>query len=266
MAKKHNNARRSPFAAVVVILAGLLVTGGGYSVANAVVSHQGETTAVDAGSVTEGKNLFQANCASCHGKNAEGTSFAPSLIGVGAASVDFQVGTGRMPAQASGPQMTDKTPQFTDAQIKALAAYVASLAPGPAVPSGKYVNPVTDPEALSKGGELFRINCAMCHNAVGAGGALTEGKWALNLKDTSNVEMYEAMITGPQNMPVFSDANLSPEKKQQIISYLTYLQNNPSPGGEELANLGPVAEGLFAWIFMLGGIVLITIWLGAKSN
>jgi ubiquinol-cytochrome c reductase cytochrome c subunit len=67
-------------------------------------------------------------------------------------------------------------------------------------------------------------------------------------------------------MPVFNDNNLTPQDKQDIISYLKYVESNPSAGGEELANLGPVAEGLFAWIFMLGGIVVITIWLGAKSN
>ena len=260
--RNKNNARRSPYAAILVILAGLLVSGGGYAAANAVVSAKSETP-YSAQDIKTGNQLFLANCASCHGRNAEGTKAAPSLIGVGAASVDFQVSTGRMPGAASGPQLTDKPAQFTEVQIKQLAAYVASLAPGPAVPTSNL-----DPNAgnTTRGGELFRINCAMCHNAVGAGGALTEGKWAASLRQASPKEIYEAMLTGPQNMPVFNDANLTPKDKQDIISYLTYVQQNPSAGGEELANLGPVAEGLFAWIFMLGGIVAITIWLGAKSN
>jgi ubiquinol-cytochrome c reductase cytochrome c subunit len=156
-----------------------------------------------------------------------------------------------------------KEVQFTEVQIAALAAYVASLAPGPAVPTTNI-----DPAAgnTTRGGELFRINCAMCHNAVGAGGALTEGKFAAPLKGVEPKHIVEAMLTGPQNMPVFNDANLTPKDKQDIVSYPKYLEANPSDGGDELANLGPVAEGLFAWIFMLGGIVLITIWLGAKSN
>ena len=264
MAKQSSkkNLRRSPFAAVLVILAGLLISGGGYAAANAVVdanTHVEYTAAQE----EEGKRLFAANCASCHGKNAEGTKAAPSLIGVGAASVDFQVGTGRMPGQASGPQLIKKEVQFTEAQTEALAAYVASLAPGPAVPDEKWLSTSGD---TTRGGELFRINCAMCHNAVGAGGALTEGKFAAELKGVDPKHIYEAMLTGPQNMPVFNDNNLTPQDKQDIISYLKYVENNPSAGGEELANLGPVAEGLFAWIFMLGGIVVITIWLGAKSN
>jgi ubiquinol-cytochrome c reductase cytochrome c subunit len=106
----------------------------------------------------------------------------------------------------------------------------------------------------------------MCHNAVGAGGALTEGKYAPKLTHTSAKHIYEAMVTGPQNMPVFSNSNLSPADKTDIISYLQYVQKNPSIGGDDLSNLGPVAEGLIAWLLILGGIVVITIWLGAKSN
>lgn len=264
MANKSNkkNVRRGPFAAVLVILAGLLISGGGYAAANAVVNAN-TNVEYTAAQQEEGKRLFAANCASCHGKNAEGTKAAPSLIGVGSASVDFQVGTGRMPGQASGPQLIKKEVQFTEAQTEALAAYVASLAPGPSVPDEKWLATNGD---TTRGGELFRINCAMCHNAVGAGGALTEGKFAAELKGVDPKHIYEAMLTGPQNMPVFNDNNLTPQDKQDIISYLKYVENNPSAGGEELANLGPVAEGLFAWIFMLGGIVFITIWLGAKSN
>jgi ubiquinol-cytochrome c reductase cytochrome c subunit len=260
--RKINNARRSPFAAILVIAAGLLIAGGGYAGATAAVAHStsGEYTQAQ---VDEGKKLFLANCASCHGKNAEGTNYGPSLIGVGAASVDFQVGTGRMPGQASGPQMMKKPVQFKQDQIDALAAYVASLAPGPSVPDEKYLSTNGD---TTRGGELFRINCAMCHNAVGAGGALTEGKFAPNLKGVEAKHIYEAMVTGPQNMPVFNDANLTPDDKRDIISYLKYIEANPSAGGEELGGLGPVAEGLFLWLFVLGGIVAITVWLGAKSN
>jgi ubiquinol-cytochrome c reductase cytochrome c subunit len=144
-----------------------------------------------------------------------------------------------------------------------MAAYVASLAPGPAIPDEEYLRADGDP---THGGELFRINCAMCHNAVGAAGALTEGKWAPQLKGVSEKHIYEAMITGPQNMPVFNDANLTPEDKKDIITYLKYVENNPSVGGYELGSIGPVAEGLFVWIFGLGFIIAITVWLGAKSN
>ncbi len=106
----------------------------------------------------------------------------------------------------------------------------------------------------------------MCHNAVGAGGALTEGKFAPGLQGVSEKHIYEAMVTGPQNMPVFNDANLTPEDKRDIIAYLKYVEDFESVGGYELGSIGPVAEGLFVWIFGLGFIIAITVWLGAKAN
>ena len=106
----------------------------------------------------------------------------------------------------------------------------------------------------------------MCHNVAGAGGALTEGKYAPSLKGVTAAHIYEAMITGPQNMPVFGDNNLSADDKSNIITYLKFLDENPSPGGFDLGNLGPVSEGLFIWIFGLGAIVAITVWLTARSN
>jgi ubiquinol-cytochrome c reductase cytochrome c subunit len=254
--------RRRPWAIGFVIFLGLVLSGGGYAAATNVV--QSEVSSAD--QVAEGRKLFLANCASCHGSNGEGAIGGPSLIGVGAASVDFQVGTGRMPGQASGPQLYKKPVQFTEEQIAAMAAYVASLAPGPAIPDAEYLRTTGDDIDLTHGSELFRINCAMCHNAVGAGGALTEGKYAPPLKNSEPRHVYQAMVTGPQNMPVFSNSNLSVEAKTDIITYLQYVQENPSVGGEELANLGPVAEGLVVWFGILGLIILITIWLGAKSN
>ncbi|MEN9713437.1 MAG: hypothetical protein RLZZ164_101 [Actinomycetota bacterium] len=255
--------RRSPLAATAVIFMGLVLSGGTYAAANAVVNHSNTSQAATQSQIDEGKKLFLANCASCHGKDGVGTSAAPTLIGVGGAAAEFQVDSGRMPAQASGPQMQVKPKQFTDEQVDALVAYVASLGTGPAVPTEEMI--AANGDAV-RGGELFRINCAMCHNAVGAGGALTEGKYAPVLSGVPNDHIYEAMLTGPQNMPVFNDQNLTPQDKKDIITYLKYLEANPSVGGYELAGLGPVAEGLFLWILGLGTIVAITVWLGAKSN
>ncbi len=253
--------RRSPLASVALLVIGLVATGGAYAAFTSSATAQ-STASVEA-LVDEGEKLFIANCASCHGLSAEGTDNAPTLIGVGAASVDFQVGTGRMPMAASGPQAEVKPVQFTEEQIAALSAYAASLAPGPAIPAAEYLTGEGD---VANGAELFRINCAMCHNVAGAGGALTEGKYAPSLQDIDPVHVYEAMVTGPQNMPVFSDLNITPEDKADIISYLAYLDDNPSAGGLNLGSLGPVSEGLFVWIFVLGSIVAITVWLTARSN
>jgi ubiquinol-cytochrome c reductase cytochrome c subunit len=256
--------RRSPLATASLLLVGLLTTGGAYALFSSTATADESTTpAASQQSIDEGQKLFASNCATCHGLAADGTGEGPSLIGVGAASVDFQVGTGRMPMAANGPQAEEKPTQFTDDQVYDLAAYVASLAPGPAIPDDEYLQADGD---TTNGAELFRINCAMCHNVAGAGGALTEGKYAPALDGVSGAHIYEAMLTGPQNMPVFNDLNLSPQDKADVITYLKYLENNPSPGGFELGSLGPVAEGLFIWIFGLGAIVAVTIWLTARSN
>ncbi|MGO4858879.1 cytochrome bc1 complex diheme cytochrome c subunit [Arthrobacter sp. 2MCAF14] len=261
--KALSQKRRHPLAAIALLLLGLLVTGGLYAVATTVNQAKADTTTFSASDAQEGGKLFAANCATCHGMGASGTKDAPSLVGVGAAAVDFQVGTGRMPMQMNGPQAQEKPRQFNDQQTQQLAAYVASLGAGPAIPDASLLDAKGD---AAKGGELFRVNCAMCHNAAAAGGALTRGKFAPALAGVSGQHIYEAMATGPQNMPVFNDANISPEGKRDIITFLKTIETNGSPGGNDLGGLGPVSEGLFVWVAGLGVIIAFTIWLTSRTS
>src|SRR5205823_2873900 len=123
---KSKKGRRSPMATVSLIVVGLMTTGGAYALFSSTANADDSTSTVAASSqskVNEGQKLFASNCATCHGLSAQGTSEGPSLIGVGAASVDFQVGTGRMPMAAQGPQAEEKPAQFTDEQVDALAEY-----------------------------------------------------------------------------------------------------------------------------------------------
>ncbi len=261
--------RRHPAAIAVLLMLGLFLTGAVYAVV-APKDADATTKALPAQSIEEGRQLFLANCASCHGQNAEGRATGngdkiagPALAGVGAAAVDFQVGTGRMPLSGPMVQAPQKEVQFTQPQIDSMAAYIASLAPGPGVPSDEAVDPTKGDAA--KGGELFRVNCAMCHNFAGAGGALTRGKYAPAIGDVSGRHIYQAMVTGPQSMPVFSDQNLSPESKRDIIAFLDTIDQQENPGGMALGSLGPVTEGLFAWVFGLGILVGCAVWLGSKA-
>ena len=252
--------RRHPAAILLLLLLGLVATGGLYSLLAPKPAHAATATADD---VNAGKKLFLANCATCHGQNAAGGKDGPSLAGVGAAAVDFQVGTGRMPLAGPGVQAApSKKIKFTDAQIASLAAYVASLSPGPSIPDDQYTKGDGN---IAHGNELFKVNCAMCHNFAGSGGALTRGKYAPTLRNVTGTHIYEAMVSGPQSMPVFNDANLSPTDKNDIISYLHELDKNKNPGGMSLGNLGPVSEGMFIWIFGLGLVVGGAVWLGAKA-
>jgi ubiquinol-cytochrome c reductase cytochrome c subunit len=261
--KRRQTGRRNPLAAAVLIGVGLLITGGVYAGASAAVASTEDDSAASTLTVEDGQKLFQANCATCHGLDLQGSENGPSLYGVGALSVEFQVGTGRMPLQAQGPQAPDKPVQFTDEQVRAMAAFVQSTSPGPDYPSEELLDGEGD---VANGSELFRINCAMCHNVAGAGGALTEGKYAPSLDGSSPLHIYAAMVTGPQSMPVFNEMNLDDEQKRDVISYLLFLRETPSPGGFDLGNLGPVAEGLFIWIFGIGGLIAVSIWITAKSN
>lgn len=262
--KALSQQRRHPLAAIALLLMGLLVTGGLYAAATTVNEAKAETHSYSEADVAEGEKLFVANCATCHGLAAEGSGTGPSLIGVGAAAVDFQVGTGRMPMQMQGPQAQAKPRQFDDEQTRKLAAYVASLGAGPAVPSEDLIDAAEGDAA--KGGELFRVNCAMCHNAAAAGGALTRGKFAPALAGVSEKHIYEAMVTGPQNMPVFNDTNVTPEDKRNIVAFLKMIENQGSPGGADLGALGPVSEGLFVWTAGLGVIIGFMIWLTSRAS
>ncbi|MDN5755326.1 MAG: cytochrome c [Micrococcaceae bacterium] len=261
--KALSQRRRHPLAAVALLLMGLLITGGLYAAAGSVNEAKAATT-YSASDVNEGNKLFVANCATCHGMNAEGSADGPSLVGVGAAAVDFQVGTGRMPMQMQGPQAQAKPKQFGDEETQKLAAYVASLGAGPAVPDDEAVDTTEGNSAA--GGTVFRVNCAMCHNAGAAGGALTRGKFAPGISDVSSKHIYEAMATGPQNMPVFNDSNITPEEKRDVITFLQEIDAQGSAGGASLGSLGPVSEGLLIWTGGLAIVIAFTIWLTSRPS
>lgn len=253
--------RRHPAAIVILLFFGLIATGGLYALLSPKTAQAAVSSAND---VAQGHKLFLANCATCHGTSAQGTKVAPSLAGVGAASVDFQVGTGRMPLAAPGVQALQANRiKYTDEQIGQLAAYVASLSPGPAIPSAADVAAGGD---VARGGKLFRVNCAMCHNFTGAGGALTRGKFAPALADVSPTHIWEAMVTGPESMPVFNNQNIDPQAKRDIIAYLGNINENKNPGGLTLGRIGPVSEGLFAWTFGIGLLIGCAVWLGRKAG
>jgi ubiquinol-cytochrome c reductase cytochrome c subunit len=253
--------RRHPAAIAILLFLGLVLVGSAYSL---LAPKPAQAQAPTADAVSQGRALFLANCATCHGLNAQGSAAGPTLVGVGAASVDFQVGTGRMPLTNPGVQAErQKEIKFSEDEIAALAAYVASLAPGPAIPTDEQLN--LEGADVAVGGELFRVNCAMCHNFAGSGGALTRGKYAPTLKGVAPRDVYEAMLTGPQSMPVFNDQNITPENKRNIIAWIDTVQNQTNQGGNNLGNLGPVSEGMFIWIFGLGIMVAIAVWLGSKA-
>jgi ubiquinol-cytochrome c reductase cytochrome c subunit len=250
---------------------GLLLTGATYAMLSPATAE--DELAADEALVDKGRELFLVGCASCHGRNGEGiltqagANYGPSLVGVGAASVDFQVGTGRMPMARPGVQAQEKPSEYDPEEVRALAAYVASLGPGPSIPEESlYDTSEVDDEGLAKGGEFFRTNCTACHNFAGAGGALPGGKYAPDLEGVTPKHIYEALITGPQQMPVFSDEVLKPKEKRELIAYIESLQEAPDYGGAALGSLGPVSEGFMAWVVGTGTLVGFAVWIAAHTT
>lgn len=228
--------------------------------------------------VQEGKDIYDTACITCHGANLQGIEGrGPSLVGIGAGSVYFQVHSGRMPMMSNDAQAERKAPRYTEQQTLALAAYVAANGGGADIVynddgsvaqeslRGANYNGETQAEDVAKGSELFRMNCASCHNFTGQGGALSSGKFAPELAPASEQEIYQAMLTGPQNMPKFSDRQLTADEKKDIIAYLKSAKETPSPAGWDLGGLGPVAEGLAMWIIGISALCAAAMWIGSRS-
>jgi ubiquinol-cytochrome c reductase cytochrome c subunit len=265
--------RRGPLAGLLVLLLGLLLTGGLYAAFSPAQAQSDDNAA----QIKQGRELYLVGCSFCHGNNGQGVKtldgkqLGPSLIGVGAAAVDFQVGTGRMPAVQPGAQIPQKKVVYTPDEIAALSAYVASLGPGPAIPNPEdySLDGMSEEErqaAIARGGQIFLTNCTACHNFEGSGGAMPRGGYAPQIRGVEPRYIYEAMLTGPQAMDNFSNGNLSPEEKRDVIAYLGTVEEQPGYGGFSLGGLGPVSEGLFAWLLGLGGLVAFAVWIAAHTT
>jgi ubiquinol-cytochrome c reductase cytochrome c subunit len=256
--------RRHPAAGYAVVAFVLVLIGVGYAVLTSGSASASSPAAANSAQIAEGQSLFRANCDSCHGVYAEGTANGPSLIGVGAAAVDFQVSTGRMPAAVLSAENERKPPKLTPSQTLAVAAYIQSLGGGPPIPSAAQVSSAGADVGI--GQQLFVANCAACHNFDGAGGALTYGKYAPPLTASTPTQIYEAMETGPEAMPVFNDLTITPQEKRDIIAYVTEVRTEPNPGGFSLGRIGPVTEGLVAFLGLLLFMVLVALWITAKHG
>ena len=261
-----NARRRRPVTGYAALLLGLVVVALLYgSLTRQGGTAQASAPPVSQQDITAGKDLFDATCSSCHGFGAVGKpDIAPSLIGAGAAAVYFQMSTGRMPAKEVGAENGRGPVLFTQQQIYEIADYVASLGGGPAIPTAEQVSTAGADTAL--GSNLFQANCAQCHGFAGDGGALTYGKFAPPLTQSTPTQIYTAMLTGPEAMPVFSDGALSPQAKRDIIAYITQTRVEPNPGGFSLGRIGPVTEGLVIWLGGLGFLVIIALWITAKRR
>lgn len=252
---------RRRLGAAVRLAAALMLAGGAYTVFAPGVQAQDNPPLSAA--ANEGKALFDVSCVTCHGRNAQGVEGrGPSLVGVGSAAVEFQVSSGRMPMVRQEAQAQRKPPHFTDEQARQLGQYIQELGGGPQVPQGN----LRAGADLATGGELFRINCSQCHAFGAGGGALSSGKFAPSLTPASDRQIYAAMLSGPQNMPVFGDNQITPEQKADIIAYIQEnLKGTQDQGGFNLGRYGPSTEGLAIFLVGIVALVFTTLWIAGKS-
>lgn len=278
-AKSRRKLRRRA-GATAFLMFGLLATG----LLAGLLSPTPQTATADANSaqlVEAGKQLYETSCITCHGANLEGVpDRGPTLLGVGDAAVYFQVSTGRMPAARGEAQVSRKAEKFTQSQIDQLGAYIQAMGGGPRVmyetnPDGSFkLNeaglPVLAQESLrgtdlGRGSELFRLNCASCHNFTGRGGALSSGKFAPPLSGVKEQQLYTAMLTGPQNMPKFSNRQLSVDEKKDIIGFIRYADTSNPIGGFGIGGFGPASEGMVMWVIGITAIVAGAMWIGSRN-
>ena len=219
------------------------------------------------GLVEQGSELFATGCSSCHGldgkgaKTDQGKVRGPSVVNAGEAAAYYQLSTGRMPLAASGDNPVRKDPAYGPSEIDSLVAYVGSLGSGPPIPE---VNPSKGD--LADGGVLFRQNCQACHSATGAGGALSYGRAAPSLGQSTATQVGAAMRSGPGQMPVFDPQSLSPDDVDSIARYVQYLERPEDPGGLSLGRLGPIPEGFLVWVFGLGVLLIVCVWIGGRNR
>lgn len=208
--------------------------------------------------VDDGRLLYLQTCASCHGAAGEGTEYAPSITGSGAAGNDFYMRTGRMPLGRLGSPQWDQPPQLSEEQIDAIVAYTSTLGAGPAIPEV-----VADLGNLQRGWQLYVNNCAACHGATGSGGGIGGGIVAPGLGRAEPLTVAEAMIVGPGAMPVFAFAQ---DDVNAVAAYVEHLRAEPSPGGIPLGGAGPVPEGFIAGLVGVGLLLVVVRWIGRRAE
>lgn len=215
-----------------------------------------------AASSGEGRVLYAERCASCHGANLQGSDTGPPLMGVSAGYVDFMLRTGRMPASRPTGEALEKTPRLDGGQIRALVAYVAAQS------RGEQTLPRVAPGNVARGREIFAENCAQCHGVTAHGASVGYAIVAPSLMSATPEEIAEAVRSGPVEMPKFGPDVLSDADVNDVAAYVRFLQTDTAvynPGGLQLANIGPVAEGFVAWVFGLGLLVLFIRRIGSTE-
>ena len=200
----------------------------------------------DAETLTQGQQIFNENCASCHGEDGSGlvlgsTDFTdPHQIGQLAPRDLYQTitqGRGSMPAwQSSLGQderwdVIDYLITFTydpalDEEVVSVVPQTPTAAPAACDPGQE--NPLAweDRSAIEVGQATYVDQCALCHGQGGSGGLPnTPDFTSVEVQDTlheSPGRFFCAISEGVGAMPSYGD-QLSSESQWQVLTYLGSL-------------------------------------------
>lgn len=207
------------------------------------------------------KRIFDRDCATCHGTDGRGGSRGPSLKEVGTASVHLYLTTGYMPIRHPDEGLRRREPAYTQEEIDTLVEHVGGFITGPPVPDVQ-----VEETKVSKGGQVYRLNCAQCHQFVGTGGILIGSNQAPPLHQTTPVEVVEAIRIGPGTMPKFSEDEISDEDAEAVASFIALEVQQPTDdGGFSLGHFGPFSEGLLSWTVGIGALLVAAAWIGKRT-
>jgi ubiquinol-cytochrome c reductase cytochrome c subunit len=221
------------------------------------------SAAASGAAVIRGRALYLESCASCHGRDARGVPRSgPSLRGAGAAAIDFYLSTGRMPLAQPRLEPPRTNPSYGRGGRAAIAAYLTGLgAGGPAIPA---VHPGRGD--VARGRRLFADSCSGCHQIAAKGGVDPEVT-APALDDATPRQIAEAIRVGPYLMPRFGPRTLDAHDVDSIARYIrTYARSPVNRGGWGIGNIGPIPEGLVAWLLAGGSLLLVARAIGERSR
>ena len=232
----------------------------------------GPAARAQGGPVSRGEQLYSQGCIGCHGADGRGVARGtqvggyergaegPPLRGVGAQAADFYLRTGYMPLQQPDARPRRSRVYYSRQELDALIAYVASLGAGPRVP-----RPQPDRGSLSEGMRLFTENCAGCHQIVAKGGIATTAV-APSLERASPTQIAEAVRIGPYLMPRFSRRQITDRQLDSIVRYVELTKNPRDRGGWSIGHIGPIPEGLVAWLVAGTALVAVARAIGERAK
>ena len=262
---RRSSARARTLMALLTLMcsAGALYAASSPGAAQRAPSAEPATSPAAPSLIARGRSLFADGCSSCHGVDARGIrNLGPSLYGAGAAAADFYLSTGRMPLSNPHDEPTRSRPAYERADIDALVAFVGSLGRGPAVPR---VRPQRG--RVDAGMRSFTLNCAGCHQIGAAGGIVTGGVAPrLDNPDVTPTQIGEAIRVGPFLMPVFNERHITEQDVNDIARYLALTQQPDDRGGWGIGHIGPIPEGMVAWLLAGSALLLVARLIGERNE